>query len=73
MLYQLSYWVICGRDGWNRTSDAGVKVPCLNRLATPLCDKKWEAGADFVAPAIRDYGVGNGTRTHDLRNHNPTR
>ena len=25
-----------GRDGWNRTSDAGVKVPCLNRLATPL-------------------------------------
>ena len=26
-----------GRDGWNRTSDAGVKVPCLNRLATPLC------------------------------------
>ena len=62
-----------GRDGWTRTTGAGVKVPCLNRLATPLCDKKWEAGADFVAPAIRDYGVGNGTRTHDLRNHNPTR
>ena len=29
-----------------------------------------KAGAD--APALRhEYGVGNGARTHDTRNHNP--
>ena len=77
MLYQLSYWIVLqkwglggeiGRDGWNRTSDAGVKVPCLDRLATPLYKKRW-AGADERPGPV--YGVGDGTRTHDTRNHNP--
>ena len=29
-------WTYNGRGGWIRTSDAGVKVPWLDRLPTPL-------------------------------------
>ena len=39
-------------------------------LATPQCGSAARAGAD--APALsHKYGVGNGARTHDTRNHNP--
>ena len=39
-------------------------------LATPQCGRAAKAGAD--APALsHKYGVGNGARTHDTRNHNP--
>ena len=39
-------------------------------LATPQCGSAAKAGAD--APALsHKYGVGNGARTHDTRNHNP--
>ena len=29
-------WAYNGRGGWIRTNDAGVKVPWLDRLPTPL-------------------------------------
>lgn len=30
-----------GGGGWTRTNGTGVKVPCLDRLTTPLCYSPW--------------------------------
>ena len=45
-----------GWDGWTRTSDAGVKVPCLNRLATPQWGKA--KGRSRYAPALMPFWGG---------------
>ena len=51
-------------------ANAGVKVPCLTTWLHPNMGREARAGAD--APALsHKYGVGNGARTHDTRNHNP--
>ena len=51
-------------------ANAGVKVPCLTTWLHPSIAGEARAGAD--APALsHNYGVGNGARTHDTRNHNP--
>ena len=51
-------------------ANAGVKVPCLTTWLHPNMGCEPRAGAD--APALsHKYGVGNGARTHDTRNHNP--
>ena len=58
--------------GWldSNQRNAGVKVPCLTAWLHPNMGGEPRAGAD--APALsHKYGVGNGARTHDTRNHNP--
>ena len=59
-----------GWDGWTRTSECGSQSPVPYHLATPQYGGEARAGAD--APALsHKYGVDNGARTHDTRNHNP--
>ena len=51
-------------------ADEGVKVPCLTTWRHPCVEKK-EAGIGITPNPCSLCGVGNGTRTHDTRNHNP--
>ena len=64
---------MAGIAGFEPTSD-GVKVRCLTAWLYPSineCRRHYKpAQAAFV---LNKYGVGDGTRTHDLRDHNPTR
>ena len=59
-------------------ANAGVKVPCLttwlhpNIVAWPALRGKRRA-EESRAPLENLNGVGEGIRTLDLRNHNPTR
>ena len=63
---------MAGIAGFEPTSD-GVKVRCLTAWLYPSineCRRHYKpAQAAFV---LNKYGVGDGTRTHDLRDHNPT-
>ena len=55
-------------------ANAGVKVPCLTTWLHPSIagSKKGKARSGRSGPsALRLYGVGDGTRTRDTRNHNP--
>ena len=50
-------------------TNAGVKVPCLTTWLHPnRTSGKGRSGRSGPQPR---YGVGNGARTHDTRNHNP--
>ena len=49
-------------------ADEGVKVPCLTTWLRPNVEGKQGIGANPI-PCLS--GVGDGTRTHDTRNHNP--
>ena len=57
---------LAGMVRFERTSH-GVKVRCLNRLATPLCMKK---AARQMWAAFLPGGVGGGIRTLGLQSHN---
>ncbi len=70
LLYQLSYWVIYGWDGWTRTSECGSQSPVPYHLATPQYERCGTGRSGRSGPQPL-YGVGNGARTHDTRNHNP--
>ena len=50
-------------------ADVGVKVPCLTTWRHPCVEK--ERGTGITPNPSSSCGVGNGTRTHDTRNHNP--
>ena len=54
-------------------ANAGVKVPCLTAWLHPMIAKsKAKSRSGRSGPlALRSYGVDDGTRTHDTRNHNP--
>ena len=62
-----------GWDGWTRTSECGSQSPVPYRLATPQYPKiKSEGPERTLRPSrLETYGVGDGTRTRDTRNHNP--
>lgn len=78
---------MAGVAGLEPTND-GIKIRCLTDLAIPLYiyflfSMAGVAGfeptiteSESVALPLGDtpkvYGVENGIRTHDLRNHNPT-
>ena len=49
-------------------ADEGVKVPCLTTWRRPNVVKVGDR--DDPDPLLFS-GVGDGTRTHDTRNHNP--
>ena len=73
LLYQLSYWVIiklAGWGGWTRTSECGSQSPVPYRLATPQYGRRGKGRSGRPGPQPQ-YGVGNGARNHDTRNHNP--
>ena len=59
----------CGWDGWTRTSGCGSQSPLPYHLATPQCGKKQGTGVN--PDPLPLSGVGDGTRTHNARNHNP--
>ena len=48
-------------------ADEGVKVPCLTTWLRPNGKETGDRGN----PDPLLSGVGDGTRTHDTRNHNP--
>ncbi len=50
-------------------ANAGVKVPCLTTWLHPNVEV-WP-GPERTPRLWPQYGVGNGARTHDTRNHNP--
>ena len=54
-------------------ANAGVKVPCLTTWLHPNiagCRRRGRSGRPGPL-AMRTYGVDDGTRTRDTRNHNP--
>ena len=51
-------------------ANAGVKVPCLTTWLHPKMGGGAKGRSGRSGPQPR-YGVGNGARTHDTRNHNP--
>ena len=54
-------------------ANAGVKVPCLTTWLHPNRTGSKAGGPERTLrpSALRAYGVGDGTRTRDTRNHNP--
>ena len=53
-------------------ANAGVKVPCLTTWLHPNVEVKGRKRPEpTLRPFATSYGVGNGARTHDTRNHNP--
>ena len=50
-------------------ANAGVKVPCLTTWLHPNVEVR--RGPERTLRPSASYGVGNGARTHDTRNHNP--
>ena len=54
-------------------ANAGVKVPCLTTWLHPnLAGSKSKGPERTLRPfCLEIYGVGDGTRTRDTRNHNP--
>ncbi len=70
VLCRLSYWGIkIGWDGGARTHNTGVKVPCVTVTPHPTIQA---SPLRKLPPQRREkYGVGDGTRTHGIRNHNP--
>ena len=64
---------LAGIAGFEPTSD-GVKVRCLTAWLYPSINKCRRHLSPAQAAFVRNkYGVGDGTRTHDLWDHNPTR
>ena len=59
-----------GWDGWTRTSECGSQSPVPYHLATPQYERCGTGRSGRSGPQPL-YGVGNGARTHDTRNHNP--
>ena len=53
-------------------ANAGVKVPCLTTWLHPSVAGKSSGPERTLRPfRLEFYGVGDGTRTRDTRNHNP--
>ena len=64
---------LAGIAGFEPTSD-GVKVRCLTAWLYPIINNCRRHLSPAQAAFVHNkYGVGDGTRTHDLRDHNPTR
>ena len=72
---------LAGVAGFEPTN-AGIKIRCLNHLATPLYfgvglvfAKVWETSPQIPAQkskrkSVFIFGAGDGNRTHDLKDHN---
>ena len=74
VLCLLSYWGICGINGWDggtRTHYIGVKVRCVTITLHPNMASTGSWTKRPALPAFLRCGVGYGARTHDTRNHNP--
>ena len=62
-------WKVLAGTAGLEPADEGVKVPCLTTWRRPNVEGKQGIGND-PDPLLLS-GVGDGTRTHDTRNHNP--
>ena len=56
LLYQLSYWVITGWDGWTRTSECGSQSPVPYHLATPQYCKVRQGPERTLRPSATVWG-----------------
>ena len=59
---------VAGTAGFEPAGE-GVKVPCLTTWRRPNIEK--EVGDRGTPDPLPLSGVGDGTRTHNARNHNP--
>ena len=60
LLYQLSYWVIFGWDGWTRTSECGSQSPVPYHLATPQHSRLQTKGPERTPRPSRHADIWGG-------------